>query len=53
MKEDCIEFGTWLQAQGLLFVANPYEWDGEQVWETSDGEWMTMKELYQKFLDTK
>lgn len=47
-KKDCVAFGKWLLDQDLLFTTEL----NEEVWDTQEGEWLTMEDLYDKFWRT-
>ncbi len=53
-REECIAFGEWLMAQGLIPVDDDVwkESVGHEgnLWDTKEGDWMSMEGLYNKFL---
>jgi hypothetical protein len=49
-KKDCVDFGKWLLSQSLLFTPELTEND-EELWDTQEGEWLTVEQLYNKYIN--
>lgn len=56
-KKEAIEFGEWLLRQGCVISEADDAWKAsanidilQEVYDTSVGEWLTMEQLYNKWL---